>query len=75
MLCVPAFQVRHPVTLFVLMKPDNHSFVHACPLSGIASQPFHCLQNSYGSPNVNNEEPAATATYCFPSIAYVIGDE
>src|SRR5882724_9461389 len=41
----------------------------------IARQPIHPQQNSYGSPNVNNEEPAATATYCFPAIAYVIGDE
>src|SRR5258708_10962700 len=30
---------------------------------------------SYGNPNVNKAVPAATATYCFPSTAYVIGDE
>jgi hypothetical protein len=34
----------------------------------------HALQ-SYGRPNVNNEEPAATAMYCLPFTAKAIGDE
>ena len=75
MLCVPTFQIRHAITLFVLAEPDNLSFVHTYPSIRVARQPIHSPHNPYGSPNVNNEEPAATATYCFPSIAYVIGDE
>src|SRR5260370_4112544 len=31
--------------------------------------------NAYGKANVNSADPAATATYCFPSIAKVIGEE
>src|SRR6202521_6408170 len=33
------------------------------------------MRYAYGKLNVNSTDPAATATYCFPSIANVIGDE
>ena len=33
------------------------------------------MRYAYGKLNVNSADPAATATYCFPSMANVIGDE
>jgi hypothetical protein len=58
MLRVPALQVRDPISLPVLMEPYNLLFSHT------ALSP-----DSYGSPNVNKEDPAATATNCFPPTA------
>jgi hypothetical protein len=63
MLPVPAAEVRHPVLLRVLMKANDLSFLPLGPQQDFASARY------YGRPKVNNVDPAATATNCFPSTA------
>jgi hypothetical protein len=67
---VAAFKLADPITVFVLMESNDFSVAHL-----LSSNISHSKSSLYGKPNVNSAVPAATATYCFPSTAYVIGEE
>jgi len=72
---VAAFKPCDPIVLLVLLESNDLSLKHF--FDAPVRHRFGCLALTglYGKPNVNNAVPAATATYCFPSTAYVIGEE
>jgi len=71
---VAAFKLCDPIVLLALLESNNLSVKHFfdAELRRVRMPRAHKL---YGNPNVNNAVPAATATYCFPSTAYVFGEE